>query len=242
MLKRILPLSTALFLACAPLPGFAQDKTPTATMNISATGAATAAPDMAVVTSGVMTEGTTAREALTANNEAMNALIDVLKSAGIETRHIQTSGFSVQPNYVHTDIRDQNGYVLPPKISGYRVSNMVTVSVVDLDNLGAVLDQAVTVGANSINGVSFSVSNPSKLLDEARRQAMAEAIKNADVYAQAANVTLSRIINISENNNYGGQQYKPVARMEMAMSDSVPMQAGEIDYSITVNVTWEIAE
>lgn len=242
MLKRILPLSTALVLAYSPLPAFAQDLTPVATMNISATGAATATPDTAVVTSGVVTEGETARDALSSNNEAMNALIDVLQSAGIETRHIQTSGFSVQPNYVHSDKRDQNGYVLPPKISGYRVSNMVTVSVVDLDNLGVVLDQAVTVGANSINGVSFSVSDPSKLIDEARRQATAEAIKNAGIYAQAANVSLSRIINISENNNYGGQQFKPMARMEMAMSDSVPVQAGEIDYSITVNVTWEITE
>jgi len=242
MLKRILPLSTALVLACTPLPAFAQDNAQAATMNISATGAATAAPDMATVTSGVVTEGKTAREALSANNEAMNALFGVLEAAGIEPRHIQTSGFSVQPNYVHSDMRDDNGYVLPPKIDGYRVSNMVSVHVVDLSNLGVVLDQAVTVGANSINGVQFSVSDPSKLLDEARRQAMAEAIKNANTYAEAANVKLSRITNISENNNYGGQQYKPMARMEMAMSDSVPVQAGEIDYSITVNVTWEITE
>jgi len=242
MLKRFLPFSTAFILTASPFSALAQNNATVPTINISATGAATAAPDMAIVTSGVVTEGKTAREALTANNDAMSALIDVLTTTGIEQRHIQTSGFSVQPNYVLSDMRDQNGYALPPRINGYRVSNVVNVSVVDLDNLGVVLDQAVTVGANSINGVSFSVSDPSKLLDEARKQAMATAINNAQIYAQAANVSLRRIIKISENNNYGGQQYQPVARMEMAMSDSVPVQAGEIDYSITVNVTWEIAE
>ncbi|MFT6659122.1 SIMPL domain-containing protein [Maritalea sp.] len=242
MLKRILPLYAVMAIAYSAMPAAAQDSTQMATINISATGAATAAPDMAIVTSGVVSEGKTAREALSANNEAMAALIDVLKMAGIAPKHIQTSGFSIQPNYVNSDRRDQNGYVLPPKIDGYRVANMVTVSVVELDNLGTVLDQAVTVGANSINGVSFSVSDPSKLLDQARKEAIAEAIKNATIYAEAANISLGRIVNISENNSFGGQQYKAMARTEMAMSDAVPIQAGEIDYSISVNVIWEISQ
>lgn len=242
MLKRVLPISFALFYALSSAPAYAQDPSQLATINISASGAATAAPDMATVTSGVVTQGETARQALSANNDAMSALIKVLEDAGIETRHIQTSGFSVQPNYVHSDKRDQNGYVLPPKINGYRVSNMVTVSVYDLDNLGTVLDKSVSVGANSINGVTFAVSDPGKLLDQARKEAMKEAIKNAGIYADAADVELSRIINISENTGYTPPQFKNVARMEMMSADAVPMQAGEIDYSITVNVTWEIAQ
>ncbi len=241
MFKRVLPIPIAFFCALSSAAAYAQDNQP-ATINISASGAATAAPDMATVTSGVVTQGETARQALSANNEAMSALIDVLEDAGIETLHIQTSGFSVQPNYVHSDKRDQNGYVLPPKINGYRVSNMVTVNVHDLDNLGAVLDKSVSVGANSINGVAFAVSDPGKLLDQARKEAMKEAIKNANIYADAANVELSRIINISENAGYSPPQFKNVARMEMMSADAVPMQAGEIDYSITVNVTWEISQ
>ncbi len=71
---------------------------------------------------------------------------------------------------------------------------------------------------------------------------MKEAIKNANIYADAANVELSRIINISENAGYSPPQFKNVARMEMMSADAVPMQAGEIDYSITVNVTWEISQ
>src|SRR5919106_632690 len=104
-------LSTAL-----TFPAFAQG-----TISIVGMGEVTAAPDTAYVMSGVTTQGATAREALDANNAAMTALIATLKAAGIEERDIQTSGFSVSPNYVYTDERDANGYTLPPKINGYSV-------------------------------------------------------------------------------------------------------------------------
>lgn len=102
----------------------------------------------------------------------MTELLETLKAAGIEPRDIQTSGFSVNPNYVYSDARDANGYQLPPKINGYQVYNTVTVRVRDLNSLGSVLDKAVNVGANTINGVSFSVADPSKLYDEARKAAL----------------------------------------------------------------------
>ena len=152
-----------------------------ATISISGRGEVTAAPDTAFITSGVTTQGATAREALDANNTAMNELLDTLKAAGIEARDIQTSGFSVNPNYVYTDVRDANGYTLPPKISGYQVLNTVTVRVRDLPGLGAVLDKAVMVGANTINGISFSVADPSALYDEARKAAFADARKKAEL-------------------------------------------------------------
>src|SRR5690606_7397850 len=123
--------------------------------------------DMATIMSGVTTQGATAREALDANTAAMSELIAALKDAGIEARDIQTSGFSVNPNYVYSDARDELGYSMPPKINGYQVANSVTVVVRDLADLGSILDQSVTVGANTVNGVSFSVADPSELLNEA---------------------------------------------------------------------------
>src|SRR5690606_21510231 len=136
-------------------------------------GEVVAAPDTALINSGVTTQGATAREALDANTAAMAELIGTLKEAGIEARDIQTSGFSVTPNSVYSDARDANGYTLPPKIVGYQVFNSVSVRVRDLPSLGTVLDRAVTVGANTINGGAFSVADPSRLYDEARRQAFA---------------------------------------------------------------------
>ena len=144
-------------------------------MVLSGTGIVHAAPDMATVSTGVVTQAATAREALNANSAAMEELIGVLRGAGLEDRDIQTSNFNVSPQYVYSDQRDENGYTLPPEISGYQVSNALTISVHDLENLGAVLDQAVSVGANTVNGITFSVADPAKLLEEARRRAFTAA-------------------------------------------------------------------
>ncbi|WP_424982812.1 SIMPL domain-containing protein [Maritalea sp. S77] len=244
MYKAILPITAALSLAALATPAaYADEQKYTSTINISGVGEIAAAPDMAVVTSGVVTDGETAREALTANNEAMTALVEVLKQAGVEDKDIQTSGFSVQPNYVHTDKRDENGYRLPPKISGYRVSNNVTVRIHDLDNIGAVIDSAVTVGANTISGINFAVSDTEELMRDARKRAMEDAMDTAKIYTETAGVTLGNVISISENQNYAPAPMKMGARMAMAEADmAVPVQAGEMTYSITVNVQWEIKQ
>ena len=138
ILAALIPLTLATAL-CTPV--FAAGS-----MQITGHGEVMAAPDTAFVTSGVTSQGMTAKEALDANNADMKALIDTLKAAGIDAMDIQTSGFSVNPNYVYSDERDANGYQLPPKIVGYTVYNGVTVVVRELAELGAVLDQAVTVG------------------------------------------------------------------------------------------------
>lgn len=212
------------------------------TISLNGIGEISAKPDTAYLTSGVTTQGATAREALDGNTAAMSQLIETLRAAGIEERDIQTSGFTVNPNYVYTDARDANGYTLPPKINGYVVSNNVTVRVRDLAILGAVLDQAVTVGANTINGVTFSVADPSKLNEEARKAAFADAKAKAELYATAAGVELGAIRLITESNGYAPPQ--PYMMREAAFADAkaVPIAAGEMTYSINVTVTWELAE
>src|SRR5665647_2770985 len=119
LLTALIPLGFALALASPALAA--------GSMQITGHGEVMAAPDTAYVTSGVTSQGTTAREALDANTKDMAALIATLKAAGIESVDIQTSGFSVNPNYVYSDQKDQNGYQLPPRIVGYTVTNGVTV-------------------------------------------------------------------------------------------------------------------
>lgn len=211
-------------------------------ISISGTGEVAAAPDMAFVNSGVTSQGATAAEALAANTAAMNELITTLKAAGIESRDIQTSGFSVNPNYVYSDARDANGYQLPPKITGYQVYNNVNVRVRELAKLGSVLDKAVTVGANTINGVSFSVADPSKLYDEARKAAFADAKVKAQLYADVAGEELGKIRSINETQGMG----TPMPQMMKASADTlsagaVPVEGGELSYSINVQVTWDLA-
>jgi len=242
-LTRILPLALVLGLAA---PAMAQDNPVSAAslragvVSIQGVGEVTAAPDTAFVTSGVTTQGATAREALDANSAAMAELIETLKAAGIEARDIQTSGFSVNPNYVYTDQRDANGYNLPPKIAGYQVSNTVTVKVRDLAGLGAILDQSVSVGANTVNGVSFSVADPSELYDQARRAAFADAREKAELYAEIAGVELDSLVNVTESQSYG--QPQPYAIKEVMAAPqadrAVPVEAGEMTFSINVQVSW----
>lgn len=208
---------------------------------IDGQGEVRAAPDMAMISSGVTTQGSTAREALDANTAAMAELIAALKAEGIEARDIQTSGFSVNPNYVYSDARDEHGYSLPPKINGYQVSNTVTVAVRDLAELGSILDKSVMVGANTINGVSFSVADPSELYDQARKAAFADARKKAELYAAAAGAKLGELEAITESQGYNAPQPYPMyARAEMAASAPVPVEAGEMSFTITVKVEWDL--
>lgn len=234
-MRRLAALVPFALLASLSLPAYA------GTISIEGRGEVMAAPDMAQINSGVTTQGATAREALDANTSAMAELIAELKANGIEARDIQTSGFSVNPNYVYTDERDANGYSLPPKINGYQVSNTVTVTVRQLDALGSILDKSVTVGANTVNGVTFSVADPSELYDEARKAAFADARAKAELYATAAGGALDGILAISETQGFNQPQPFPMyARADVAASAPVPVQAGELAFAINVNVQWEL--
>lgn len=232
-MRQLLALAPLALLATT-LPAWA------GTISIAGRGEVQAAPDMAMITSGVTSQGATAREALDANTAAMTELLDELKAAGIEARDIQTTGFSVNPNYVYSDQRDSNGYSQPPRINGYQVSNTVTVVVRDLEALGTILDRSVTVGANTVNGVTFSVSDTTELLNEARKKAFADARAKAELYAETAGTTLGDLESIRESQNFDAPQpYAMYARAE-AVSTPVPVEAGELTFSITVDVEWEL--
>jgi uncharacterized protein YggE len=208
-------------------------------ISIEGRGQVRAAPDMATVSSGVTTQGATAKEALDANSSAMAALIDALKTSGIEPRDIQTSGFSVNPNYVYSEERDAQGYNLPPKINGYQVANSVSVIVRDLEKLGTILDQSVTVGANTVNGVEFAVADPSELLNQARKAAFTDARSKAELYADASDTKLGEIETISERQDYAAPVAYAMAE-RVATPAPTPVEAGELSFAITVNVEWDL--
>ena len=202
-----------------------------------------ATPDTAYVTSGVTSQGATAQEALAANTKDMASLIDVLKTSGVASEDIQTSGFSVNPNYVYSDQKDANGYQLPPKIVGYTVTNSVTVHVRDLAILGTMLDKEVSVGANTINGINFAVEDPSDLYAQARKAAFADAKGKAQLYAEAAEVQLGAIQQINEQQGYTQPPQPYMVKAMAATADRsapVPVEAGQLTFTIDVNVNWDI--
>jgi hypothetical protein len=212
----------------------AQDQTkPQRTMTISATGTVTAAPDHATIMVGVMTQGASAADALAANTRNMRQVTDLLRTSGIAARDLQTSDFSVQPLYEYK----QDG--TPPRTTGYQVANTLHIKVRDLATLGAILDQAVQVGSNQINGIQFGVTKADDLLDGARREAVGKALKRAELYALAAGVKLGAVQRIEEQSFAQGP--RPIAYAAKAAADSaVPIEAGEQALEVAVTMTWAI--
>ncbi len=210
---------------------------PAATISVSGEGRVEIAPDMATVSLGVTTDAETAAAAMAANSEGVSAVIARLTAAGIEDRDIQTSGLSLGPRY---DYGRSDGSA--PTVVGYTASNMVTVRVRALDTLGAVLDGVVSGGANTLNGLSFGVVEDREVLDEARRRAVAEARRKAELYADAAGVTLGRVISISEQGGYAPPMPMAMAEASFAKGADVPVAPGEMSFGATVVVVYEIAQ
>ncbi len=203
------------------------------TVSVSATGSASAQPDIARISTGVVTEGATAREALDANTRSMRALIDGLKGLGIDAKDIQTANIAVEPRY-H---QPKDGR--PATINGYRVVNQVRIVLRDIAKVGETLDRGITLGANQLGGIAFEVSRAETLKDEARRQAMANALRRAKLYATAAGAQVDRVLTISETSV--GPQPRPMAGgARMAMSEAVPVEAGQQSLEATVRVTWSL--
>ena len=225
-------LATAIVLA---LPAAAE--TVPATIAVTGEGKVEMAPDMAMLSLGVMTQADTAAAALKANSDGLSGALARLKAAGIEGRDIQTSGLSLHPNV------DYSSTGREPQVRGYTASNMLTVRLRDLSVLGQTLDAVVTEGANTLNGLSFGLQNPDEATDEARRRAVADAAHKAALYAEAAGVTLGRIVTISEQGNYGGPQPMMMAEARFAKdAGSVPVASGEISIGATISVVYEIAQ
>lgn len=231
-------------LGAASLPALAQEADMgklVPKITVTGEGEAQAAPDMATLTLNVLREADTARDAMTANNEAMGKVLDAMKKAGIEDRDLQTAGINIQPRYVYPD--DKNG-LKEPKITGYSVTNSLTVRVRDLDKVGAVLDQSVSLGVNQGGDLRFTNDKPAAIISEARKNAMANAIAKAQTLAEAAGVKVGKVLEINEQS--WRPQPVPFARAEMKMaapqSDAVPVAAGENNYNVQVNVTFELKQ
>lgn len=230
----IILISGALLMAATP--SLADKDGLKATISMTGIGEINASPDIAFVTSGVLSQAKTAAQALAANSAAMTRVIKSLKASNINGKDIQTTGFSVNPSYVYDQKNRQN----PPRIVGYQVRNQVKVIVRKREELGAILDKMITMGANQINGISFAIDKPQKLQDEARKRAVTDAFRKAEIYVTATKSKLGRILSLSETRpNQPGRllvQQTPV----LSARTSVPIEAGERTIRAQVYITWEL--
>jgi hypothetical protein len=237
MIRKTVLLSSVLLALALPLglPAAGQEKPPS-TLTVVGEGLAAARPDMATISIGVVTQARVAKDALAQNSRATADVIAAAKEAGIAARDLQTTRISVQPQYA----QPAPGSREAPRIVGFEVRNSLSIRVRELDKLGALLDRLVVSGANQIGSIALSVAEPRPLLDQARAAAAKDAVRKAELYAEAAGVRIARLIALEEA---GAEPPRPVMRLAAAAPDRppVPVEAGEQEFQARINATFEIA-
>ena len=234
MKKTVVLVAMGLAIALAAAP-----EQPRRTLAVTGTAEVSVKPDICYISFGVETfHKKSAREAYRANNELMNALSAAVKAVGIESKDLQTSSFTVTPQYRYEDAAHQRVF------DGYRVYQSLDVNVRVLDKASAVLDAGMDAGATQVNNVTFAVENPKKYTADARVEAVKAAQAKAQSMADLAGVRLGKPISISESEPGGYNQYyaqSNVAFDRAAGGEDTPsLQPGQFKLSRTVHITYEI--
>ncbi|HSB02668.1 MAG TPA: SIMPL domain-containing protein [Anaerolineales bacterium] len=229
----VMAVAALLLSACGPTT---IQQTTQRTLSVSGNGQAYLAPDIAYIYVGVHTEKTTAAAAVAENTTQTQAVIASLKKAGIDEKDLRTTNFSIYPQ---DKFDPQTG--TPTGEKTYVVDNTVYVTVRKLDQLGDLLDTVVQAGANSVNSVQFDVVNKADALKQARADAVKDAESQAKELADAAGLSLGAVQSINFIDNQpivfdgkgGGGGIAPQAA-------SVPIQTGQLSFTVTVNVTYAL--
>ncbi len=194
-----------------------------------------ATPDIATVQVGVSTRASTPAAALDQNSAAARTITEAARSFGIAPADIRTSTVSLNPTYKM--VRDPTGGS-QQQPDGYQAENNVELRIRDLARLGDFLRKTLDGGANRITGLSFGLADPRKATEEVRSEAVADAVRQARLLADAAGVRLGAIKHIG----FGGTAQpgpRPMFRME-ARAVPVPVEAGNLDITADVAMTWLI--
>lgn len=205
------------------------------TLNLSASGEEKLAPDMATISLGVTSEAPTAARALSDNAARMNQVMAALKTEGVAAKDIRTSGLNLNAQYVYA----QNQ---PPKLTGYRAADQVTVTVHDLAKVGALADATVGAGANQLNGIGFSLADPTAAENAAREKAVRALAAKAELYARATGYRLARLVSLSEGGGDPGFRPLAVPVMAQARVQNVPtaVAPGELTVRVEISGLYEL--
>jgi uncharacterized protein YggE len=251
-IRNTLTIVTLLLVAAWLLPGPAPAAAQTAvttegepmtqrTISVSGTGSASTQPDMAVVTVGVTSEATEASDALTQNSTQMAAVIDALKKGGVLAKDIRTQTIRLSPRYEQPP-RTAGGAQKPAELVGFKANNVVEARVRELADLGELLDAAVQAGGNQIQGIRFEIEDPSVLLVQARDAAWEDALAKAEQLVDLAGAELGPALTIQEFSSTPRPYEGARAVAFDAQAAAVPIEAGEQNVQIQVQVTWQMLE
>ena len=210
----------------------AEEALPTLTMN--GVGSAQIAPDMAEITLGVITEAKDAAKAHSDNAAQAARVQAAVKALGFAERDIQTTRYDFSPIY---DVKDNGRSVT----TGYTVTNAVVVKVRSLDNVGKVIDAALANGANRVDSLEFSASDPSAAKDAALADAARDARSKADAVARALGVRIVRILNVyADAQSPAPRNFMPMMMAKEAYDAGTPISAGELSFEASVNISYVI--
>ena len=222
-----------LMLALASLFAFALADAPTITVNASAT--VTLPADRAVISIGVRTSASTAAEASAQNAAAMETVLTALEAVGVLPEDVSTADYSIYPNYVYNDDGTRS-------LVGYEITNMLSVSVRDVEQLGTVLDAAIAAGANEMYGITFASTQEQAGQDQALCAAIEEAYRKGQLMAEASGMTLGSVVTIVE----GGGSYAVYANAKLEAADmaagATTIIADGVDVTATVSITFILLE
>jgi len=207
---------------------------------INGTGKVTVEPDIANLSLGIEAQADTVAEAQAQAYEAMDKIMEALKDNGVKENDIQTRHFNIQKETRWDSLKEEE------VVTGYRVSNMVTAKIREIDKVGAIIDAAVAAGGDltRVNGINFSIDDPSEYYEEARIKAVADAEATAKNLAELAGVSLGKPTYISEYAStppiiYRDVMYEAAAPVP-APAPTTSISAGELEVSITVQMAYAI--
>lgn len=244
MFQKFLLNLTCLSILAAAIPGFCTlpetfHNLPNITLNAQAIIRKPA--DELRLTIGVVNLGENAEAALAENSAKMESVINSLETAGLLKSEFETGHFSIHPSYTPYPRDPPPNW--KPSINGYEVSNTISIKTDKLTEAGKLIDAANKAGANSIENIHFGLRDPRTYWNEAIGAAVANAISDAKVIANAANVKLGRLISVSldSNNAISPRSNNLYFAKTMAAEIAPPIEPGEVNISANVTIIYEIA-
>ena len=192
-------------------------------------------PDIAFVDVSVVTQGEQVKDVQDANTKKMNKVIGFLKTSGVDEKDIKTTDYNLYPQYTY-----ENNKV--PQIMGYQISQTLNIKIRNLDNVGTILEGGVNVGINQVNSLYFGFENDEQLKEQARKIAIDDAKKKAEILASQLGVRLIKITGFSDNTT--GYQVPVYNAKEYGIgggSGTTPdIQTGQNEITVDVTITYEI--
>ena len=211
---------------------------------VTGLGVITAKPDLAILSLGIESRSQTVGLARSDAAEAMARLHVSLEKNKVKENHIKTDNFNIYPEYTYEEIYEEGNTYSRQKITGYRVTNSISVQTRDLGIVGDIIDDAALAVGNSIriNGINFTIENADSLEKQAMAKAVSNAIDKADQMSKLANVKRGSLIYIT-NQDLGSSPNNMLQRSSMSVFSeyaSTPINAGELTIEVKVDALFEI--